>query len=149
MRIFLVLLISLLCSATSFAADLLLGRVVAITDDSVRLEVLDGPPGILSAPGQGPTLVTVDRGALRGDIRENELVRMWGTIDTGTGRFSATRPPARPGRGSGPGAGLRSTGPGHHDATGVRRRIRRCSDTRPGGFGGRYGGNAAGGHGHR
>lgn len=103
------------------------------------MEVLEGPPDMRDGSGRAPEVITLDRKALPEDIRENTVVRVWGTVNESTGQFTAQPldsddlPGRRPGGRAGNGFGE------PQDATGVRQRIGKGSGRGNGGHGGHGG----------
>lgn len=146
MRLFLIFLISLLCGSYCCAEDIILGRVMSLDPqkDSVVMEVLDGPADMRDASGQKPTTITLERKALPKDVRENAIVRVWGSVDKVTGRFSAAQSYLNDSRGQGPGGQSGNMGASPQDTTGVRQRLGKVSGG--GGYGGRggFGGGGSG-----
>jgi hypothetical protein len=152
MRLFLVFLISLMCGSYCCAEEIVLGRVISIDRDkeSVAMEVLDAPDDLRDDSGQQPKVLMLDRKALPEDIRENTLVRVWGSVDKGTGRFSASKSYLNDSRSRGPGGQSPDMGAGQHDTTGVRQRLGKGSgggSRSGGGYGGGTGGFGGGGAG--
>ena len=150
MRIVLVFLIAAFCCAGRCGAEeLVLGRVVSIDKDAgtVSMEVVDGPAGMQGDSGDQQKIVTVDRKSLPADIRMNKIVRIWGSVDSKTGRFTAASPGGdAAGRGQAGMSGMQETGP--QDTTGVRNRIGRGSAGNSGhGSGGSGGPGRSGGSG--
>ena len=146
MRLFLVFLISLLFGSYCSAEEIILGRIISIDRDkgAVAMEVVDGPDDMRDDAGQKPKVIMLEQKALADDIRENTLVRVWGNVDKGTGRFSASKSYFTDSRGKGQGGNSGGEmGAGQHDATGVRQRIGRGS-----GAGGSHGSGFGGGSSH-